>query len=151
LIALLDALHAAERAGADAVEHWVASCRDPGLRGGLRVICARDRRHAALAEARLRALGGVPSATVGPDLTALCGVVADPGVSDRSKLTLLLARLPSDVEGTFAAIADVSEIDAETHALLNVIGEEDRASLRWLRAMGESMRSADVAAGANGS
>lgn len=139
LISLLDALQAAERAGADALERWVGCCRDPRLRGGLRVICARDRSHAALAEARLRALGGVPTAAVGPELLAVCGVVGDPEVSDRAKLGLLLARLAGGVEGTLAQFARTSEVDAETHALLIAIGEDDRASVRWLRAINDAL------------
>src|SRR6185503_20563105 len=83
---LLDAFQAAERAGSEAVGRWIAACADPRLRGGLRVIRARDARHAALAEARLRELGSEPAAAVSRELAALCGVVADPGVSDRSKL-----------------------------------------------------------------
>ena len=139
LIPLLDALQAAERAGADALERWVATCRDPRLRGGLRVICARDRSHAALAAARLRALGGVPTATAGRDLQAVCSVVADPGVSDRSKLALLLARLAGGIEATLEHVDRTSEVDAETHALLAAIGEDDLASLRWLRAVHDAL------------
>ena len=139
LISLLDALQAAERAGADALERWVASCRDPRLRGGLRVICARDRSHAALAEARLRALGGVPTATANGELLAVCGIVGDPQVSDRTKLTVLLTRLASGVEGTIAVVARTSRADAETHALLIAIGEDDRASLRWLRDINDTL------------
>lgn len=139
LITLLDALQAAERAGAEALERWIASCRDPRLRGGLRVIRARDRSHAALAEERLRALGGVPTATAGRELEAVCGVVADPGVSDRSKLALLIARLAGGVEGTLAHAVRTSEVDAETHALLAAIGEDDRGSVRWLRAVHDAL------------
>jgi len=139
LISLLDALQAAERAGADALERWVASCRDPRLRGGLRVICARDRSHAALAEARLRALGGVPTATANGELLAVCGIVGDPQVSDRTKLTVLLTRLAGGVEGTIAVVARTSRDDAETHALLIAIGEDDRASLRWLRDINDTL------------
>src|SRR5438045_41280 len=95
VIGLLDAFQAAERAGVEAVGRWIVACADARLRGGLRVIRARDRRHAALAEARLRSLGGVPGARPSRELAALCGVVADPGVSDRSKLALLLGRLPA--------------------------------------------------------
>src|SRR5437773_3906388 len=92
VIGLLDAFQAAERAGAEAVRRWIGACSDPRLRGGLRVIRARNARHAALAEARLRALGGCPGARPSRELAALCGVVADPGVSDRSKLALLVGR-----------------------------------------------------------
>jgi len=139
LIPLLDALQAAERAGADALERWIASCREPGLRGGLRVICARDRSHAALAEARLRALGGVPTATAGPELQAVCGVVADPAVPDRAKLALLIARLAGGVEGTLEHAVRTSEVDVETRGVLAAIGEDDLASFRWLRALHDAL------------
>ena len=103
------------------------------------MICARDRSHAALAEARLRALGGVPTATANGELLAVCGIVGDPQVSDRTKLTVLLARLAGGVEGTIAAVAQKSRDDAETHALLIAIGEDDRASLRWLRDINDTL------------
>src|SRR5438552_2373654 len=93
VIGLLDDFQAAERAGAEAVGRWIVACADARLRGGLRVIRARDRRHAALAEARLRSLGGVPGARPSRELAAVCGVGADPRVSDRSKLALILGRL----------------------------------------------------------
>ena len=54
VIGLLDAFQAAEWAGAEAIGRWIVACSDVRLRGGLRVIRSRDRRHAALAEARLR-------------------------------------------------------------------------------------------------
>src|SRR5262245_19233684 len=98
LIGFLDAFRAAERAGADAVDGWLAVCGDPRLRGGLRVIGARDRRHAALAEARLRALGGAPTAAVSRDLAAICGVLVDAGISDRSKVAILVTRAPEGAE-----------------------------------------------------
>src|SRR5439155_1092686 len=71
IIGLLDEFRAAERAGAEAVDHWVTVCRDARLRGGLKVIRTRDRGHACLAEERLRALGGTPSAHVGRQLASL--------------------------------------------------------------------------------
>jgi hypothetical protein len=135
VLVLLDAFQAAERAGADAVGRWIAACADPRLRGGLRVICARDRRHAALAEARLRALGGVPEAGVSRELAGVCGVVGDPGVSDRSKLAMLLARRPADEDGPLDQLVRLVEDDPETHALLETIGDDERASIRWLRTM----------------
>src|SRR2546428_7508080 len=94
VIGLLDAFQAAERAGVEAVGRWIVACADARLRGGLRVIRARDRRHAALAEARLRSLRGVPRAPPSPQLAALCGVGAHPGVPGPSKLALPLRRLP---------------------------------------------------------
>ncbi len=139
LIGFLDAFRAAERAGAEAIEGWVLVCSDARLRGGLRVIRARDRRHAALAEARLRALGGVPVASVGRDLAALCGVLADAGVSDRSKLAILVTRAPSGAESPLAALVREIDEDAETRALLESIGDDERSSLVWLRQMRDAL------------
>jgi hypothetical protein len=139
LIGFLDAFQAAERAGAEAVGRWIAACGDPRLRGGLRVIRARDARHAALAEARLRALGGVPAARPSRELAALCGVVADPGVSDRSKLAMLVGRLPGPDDAPLGALIEDADGDAETQALLATIVDDERASLRWLRGMREAL------------
>jgi len=139
VIELLDAFQAAERAGAEAVGRWIAACADPRLRGGLRVIRARDARHASLAEARLRALGGVPAARPSRELAALCGVVADPGVSDRSKLAMLVGRLPGPDDAPLGAIVEDADGDAETQALLATIIDEERASLRWLRGIREAL------------
>ncbi|HLY36714.1 MAG TPA: hypothetical protein VKU61_01675 [Candidatus Binatia bacterium] len=139
VIGLLDAFQAAERAGAEAVGRWIAACSDPRLRGGLRVIRARDARHAALAEARLRALGGEPAARPSRELAALCGVVADPGVSDRSKLAMLIGRLPGPDDAPLGALVHDADGDAETQALLATIVDDERASLRWLRGMRDAL------------
>src|SRR5262245_523557 len=143
VIGLLDAFQAAERAGVDAVERWITVCRDPRLRGGLRVIQARDRRHAALVEARLRALGGSPSASPSRQLAALCAVVADPEVSDRSKLAALLARSPPPGSGPLQDFLLQVEGDAETRALLQTIDDEERASLAWLHRMHDTLARED--------
>src|SRR5206468_5216446 len=121
VIWLLDAFQAAERAGVEAVGRWIVACADARLRGGLRMIRARNTRHAALAEARLRALGGCPGARPSRELAALCGVVADPGVSDRSKLALLVGRLPAGDDAPFLAFVREAADDAETGALLAAI------------------------------
>src|SRR2546428_4375320 len=90
VIGLLDDFQAAERAGAEALGRWIVACADARLRGGLRVIRARDRPHAAPAEARLRSLRGLPGPRPSPELAADLGGGAHPGVSDRSQLAPLL-------------------------------------------------------------
>jgi hypothetical protein len=133
VIGLLDAFQAAERVGAEAVARWIASCSDDRLRAGLRVIRTRDRRHAALAEGRLRELGGEPLAQVSRDLAAVCGVVADPDVSDRSKIDVLLGACRRRPNRRLAEFARTIEADAETRALFESIAADERSSLRWLR------------------
>jgi hypothetical protein len=137
-IALLDELRAAEHAGADALAQWIACCRNPRLRGGLRVIQARDAAHARLAAARLEQLGGQAVATPTRSLVSLCGVLAAKAVSDRSKLSILIARFPADADDPFAGLAGALEGDSETRALLEAVRDDDRVSLGWLRGLADS-------------
>src|SRR2546427_12260844 len=83
VIGLLDAFQAAERAGVEAVGRWIVACADARLRGGVRVICARDRRHAAPAEGRPRPPRGGPRARPSREAPAPWRVVAGPGGSGR--------------------------------------------------------------------
>jgi hypothetical protein len=139
VIGLLDEFQAAERAGAEAVRRWIGACGDPRLRGGLKVIRTRDVHHAALAEARLRELGGVPAARPSRELAALCGVVSDPGVSDRSKLGMLLGRLPVPEDAPLLDLVRTMASDPETCALLEAIVDDDRASVRWLKSIRDTL------------
>jgi hypothetical protein len=134
-LALLDDLCASERAGAAALTAWLARCREPALRGGLRVVLARDASHAMLAEQRLRALGGVPRAEASPSVHRLCGVVGAADVSDRAKLAVLMSRFPRGAQDpVLDALAQLGG-DRETRALIETIGADDQASLSWLRAI----------------
>ena len=139
IVGLLDEFQAAERAGAEAVERWVPVCQDARLRGGLKVIRTRDRGHASLAEARLRALGGVPSARVGRELAALLAMLASPAVADRAKLTALLARFPGQLDDPLANVVHQIDQDDETRSLLETIADDERTSLAWLRRMSEML------------
>ena len=137
LHALLDELQAAEEAGAEALGHWLATCDDPHLRGGLRVIRERDLAHARLARRRLVALGGAGTQGTPRQVQTLCGMLAAPDVSNRSKLTILLSRFPARADAGLPAVVAALE-DDESRALLETIHEDDRASLRWLREAGET-------------
>jgi hypothetical protein len=130
---LLDDFQAAELAGADALRRWIDVCNDPRLRGGLRVIEARDRSHATLALARLRALGGEPGAAIGHELAALCSLLGASHISDRSKLASLLARFPDRLHDPLDGVPGRLVGDDETRALLETIADDERASLAWLR------------------
>lgn len=147
MVGLLDELQAAEHAGADALAQWIACCRDPRLRGGLRVIQARDAAHARLASARLLELGGRVAATPTRSLTSLCGVLAAQAVSDRSKLSILIARFPVAADDPFAGLAGALEGDPETRALLEAVRDDDRVSLGWLRGLADGGPEPVVATG----
>jgi hypothetical protein len=136
LPALLDELQAAEEAGAEALGSWIATCDDGRLRGGLRVIRARDRAHARLARRRLAAIGGGTAQSAPRQVQSLCGVLAAPDVSNRSKLAILLSRFPARADEALPDVVAGLD-DDETRALLEVVHDDDRASLRWLREAGE--------------
>src|SRR2546428_12238695 len=68
VIWLLDAFQAAERAGVEAVGRWIVACADARLRGGVRMIPARERRAPPPSPARPRPLGGGSRARAGPPL-----------------------------------------------------------------------------------
>jgi hypothetical protein len=135
VLAFLDDLQAAEHAGAATLARWIAACADPMLRGGLRVLRARDEAHAGLARERLRELGGQPRDAAPAGLDALCGALGSAAMSDRAKLGMLLARFPRRVSDPFAHVGCSAEGDDETRALLEAIGREDRASVEWLRSV----------------
>jgi hypothetical protein len=139
IIDLLDEFQAAERAGADAVDQWLSLCRDARLRGGLKVIRTRDRGHAALAEERLRALGGTPSAVVGRQLAALLDLLGARDVSDRAKLAALLDRFPAQLDDPLADVVRRIDQDDETRSMLATIADDERMSVAWLRRMRETL------------
>lgn len=148
VLALLDELHAAESAGAAAMARWLEVARDPTLRGGLRTIAARDRAHGTLALERLRALGGTAERVPSEARSALLRLVEAPDVPDEAKLRAVVARLPSDRTDRVQEAAGRIVQDLETRALVETMGDEDRASLAWLHAMsegtGEAAASRDV-------
>jgi hypothetical protein len=131
-IELLDEFQAAERAGAEAVARWALICRSPALRAGLKMIAARNRGHAALAEARLRTLGGEPRAAASPLLAGFCALLVDPSLSDHAKLALVLARLPSQAGEMLIDFARRLEADEETRVMFETIADDEHLTLAWL-------------------
>ena len=135
--AFLDALRAAEAAGADVLNAWVGACRLDELRGGLRAIAEREAVHADLLASRLRELGVPCTAVVNELLRA--GAVARFGsseLSDEEKLTLVLARYPDDgsVTRPIRRMMDSLDDDPETRELLRLVAEGESATIAWFRA-----------------
>jgi len=130
--ALLDELQAAEEAGAEALGLWIATCEDRRLRGGLRVIRARDLAHARIARRRLAVLGAAGAHEAPRQVQSLRGLLGAADVSNRSKLAILLSRFPARADDALPeSVASLD--DDETRALLEAVHDDDRASLRWLR------------------
>jgi hypothetical protein len=147
LQALLDDLQAAEEAGAEALGLWIATCEDRRLRGGLRVIRARDLAHARLARRRLAAFGEAATPVTSRQMQSLRGLLGARDVSSRSKLAILLARFPARVDESVPdAVAALD--DDETRALLETVHDDDRVSLRWLREIHEEAPETEAPGGA---
>lgn len=140
IAALLVTLQTAESAGAAALARWAARCQEPSLKAVLLVVSARDVEHAALASARRAQLSSTAhdDVGIGRALSGLCMALASDEVSDRAKLSMLLARFPSQSHDLFAAELAAVQGDDETRAMLDVIGDDERVSLRWLRMVQEA-------------
>ena len=135
--AFLDALRAAESAGADVLNAWVAVCTLDELRGGLRAIAEREAVHAELIAGRLRDLGAPCTATVNELLRV--GAVTRFGsstLSDEEKLALVLSRYPDDAAVTrpITRMMDALDGDPETRELLRLVAEGEVATIAWFRA-----------------
>ena len=143
VLRFLDALRAAEAAGAAVVDAWVAVCPLPSLRGGLRTIAEREAGHAALLEERLRELGGTCDAAV-PDAMRAAAVArfGSSEVPDEEKLGLVLARYPEEgsVRRPIAHVLELLDRDLETRELLRLVAEGEGATVAWLRAYHASLR-----------
>ena len=136
-VAFLDALRAAEAAGADVLNAWLGVCRLDELRGGLRAIAEREAVHADLLASRLRELGASCSATVNELLRI--GAVSRFGsrdLSDEEKLSLVLARYPDDgaVTRPITRMMESLDGDPETRELLRLVAEGEGATIAWFRA-----------------
>lgn len=137
ITAFLDALRAAESAGADVLNAWLGVCRLDELRGGLRAIAEREAVHADLLAARLRELGAPCTAIVNELLRA--GAVSRFGsgdLSDEEKLSAVLARYPDDgaVTRPITRMMESLDGDPETRELLRLVAEGESATIAWFRA-----------------
>ena len=143
VLRFLNALRAAEAAGAAVVDAWVAVCPLPSLRGGLRTIAEREAGHAALLEERLRELGGTCDAAIPEAMRAAAlARFGSPEVSDEEKLGLVLARYPEEgsVRRPIAHVLELLDPDLETRELLRLVAEGEGATVAWLRAYHASLR-----------
>jgi hypothetical protein len=150
LVRFLDDFRAAEVAGAAVLAVWGAIAQDPVVRGGLRAIAHRERRHGDLLAERLREIGGECRAALDPGLAeAAHERLASTTLSDAEKLAGLVA-CHADIDTALrpmrAVIARIAE-DQETKALLSAIVDEEVLTLRWIASTGRRLaagrRSAD--------
>lgn len=132
VISFLDQFRAGEALGELSLGAWIAVCRDPALRGGLRAVQAREGSHARMLAERIKELGGAPRFEI-PETTyaQVMAGSASTEKSDAEKVHSFVARFP-DPDRALApihAIADHLEDDPETQALLRAIAADERATL----------------------
>jgi DNA-binding ferritin-like protein len=142
VIAFLDEFRAGEALGESSLGAWIHVCRDSTLRGGLRVVQAREASHARLLAERIKELGGalhfeIPDATYEQVMTRS----ASSETCDAEKVAAFVARFP-DPERAVApihAVADTLDDDPETQSLLRTIADDERATLAYFYAQRERM------------
>jgi hypothetical protein len=143
---LLDVYCSTEKFVAEYLPRWIAVSRHEGVKGGLAVVQQREALHARVMEARLRALGGTPQATVPEERREKeIPFFGSPDRPDIEKLQVL-SRLFGDGEQFLKPVIDlVDEIqeDQQTKELMRGIIEDERASIRWIQGMYERLRDAE--------
>jgi len=132
VISFLDQFRAGEALGELSLGAWIAVCKDPALRGGLRTVQAREGSHARLLAERIKELGGAPRFEI-PEATydQVMAGSASTEKSDAAKVRSFVARFP-DPDRALApihAVADHLDDDPETQALLRAIAQDERATL----------------------
>jgi hypothetical protein len=150
VVRFLDALRAAETAGAEVLAAWADVCELDGLRGGLRAIGEREAGHAELLGERLAELGRRGMAVLAePFRREALGRFGSATVSDEEKLAFVLKRYPDDgeVARPILRVVDSLEDDPETRELLRLVADGENATVAWLRAYHRGLRHAGRAGG----
>jgi hypothetical protein len=147
---LLDGYRAAEASGAQTLGAWAAHSDDAALVGGLRTAAAREAKHAALLEQRLRELGGQPRAVLPGWLADYNSRIADEDVPDVERLALLVERFPDIDQATRPLMVAIEAIEDDdlTKELLRTICADERSTLEWVHSAYAVRRPAAIAVGA---
>jgi len=129
----LDVYRAAELSGAETIRAWADRTSDPELRGGLRVIAAREAGHAQLLEQRVRELGLEPTAVVPDWLARYNRTLLEEDSSNDERLAAIVDRFPDVGAATTDLNAQIEQIrdDTLTRELLRVIAQDEELTLRW--------------------
>lgn len=138
IIHLLDVYRSTEGFVASYLPRWREVSTHEGLKGGLLTIQQREASHARTLETRLRALGGVPQATVPAERQEReLAFFGSPEASDVEKLRVL-DELFGDADAFLQPLTDlIGQIqeDQQTQELLRTIVDDERATIQWLKDM----------------
>jgi len=143
---LLDVYRSTEGFVAQYLPGWIEVSQHEGVKGGLAVIQQREALHARVMEARLRALGGTPSAMVPEERREK--EIPFFGSAERSDVEKLrvLANLFGNPEEFMKPVIDLVagiQEDQQSKELLAQIVEDERVSIRWIQGMYARLRDAE--------
>lgn len=142
IVHLLQMYRSTENFNAHFLPMWAQVSPDEGLKGGLRIVQAREGVHARLMRERLRELGEttfveVPQERHERDVPFF----ASPERSDVEKLHVLV-HLFDDVDHYFKPITDlIDDIreDLQTREMLRTILDDEYATVKWFDQMYRSL------------
>jgi hypothetical protein len=135
---LLDVYRSTEGLAASFLPRWMAVSTNEALKGGLLAIQQREASHACVLETRLRALGGMPQATVPAEVEEKeTAFFASPARSDVEKLRVvdeLFGDADAFLQPLTELIGQIKE-DPQTQELLRTIVEDERATIQWFKGL----------------
>lgn len=135
---LLDEYRCSEGFVSEYLGRWVELSSDEALKGGLQTIREREAAHSRLLEARLRALGGAPQATIPPERREqVWSLFASAEKTDREKLQALAVLFadPPDFMKPVTDLVEQIQEDYQSKELLRTIVDDEWASINWLVGM----------------
>ncbi|MEO8124095.1 MAG: hypothetical protein ABI633_08605 [Burkholderiales bacterium] len=142
IVHLLQAYRSTENFNAHYLPKWAEASDDAGMKGGLRVIQAREGVHARLMRERLRELGETTFIEVSRERHDRdVPFFASRERSDLEKLAFL-GHVFEDVDDFFKPITDlISDIkeDLQTREMLRTILDDEYATVEWFALMQRSL------------
>ena len=134
LMATLDSISAVESCAGGAFATWITQCKDPTLRGALKIIAEREAYHGRALGRRLAELGGQPRHVLTPFERDLEAYLSNPDVSDADKVERLheLVPDPAHVVSFVLDIVDAIKEDTETREILRLYQQDEVSSATWL-------------------
>lgn len=142
IVHLLQMYRSTESFNAHYLPLWADASPDEGMKGGLRIVQAREGVHARLMRERLRELGETSFVEVSEERRARdVPFFASPERSDIEKLEVLV-HLFADIDDFFepvnSLISDIKE-DLQTREMLRTIIDDEYATVKWFGQMYESL------------
>ncbi len=134
VMGLLDMIGAVEACACGALAAWAEMCKDPALRGGLRMIAEREAYHGRVFARRLAELGGEPTAVVRDIDREIEDYLRDPKVSDDDKVERLYQYSPDPVAIVQPVLDFLNALteDTETKEILRLYHLDEISSGTWL-------------------